>query len=315
MAEPARPEIGLVGLGNMGGPMAIRLLAAGHPLHVHDVRRSAGLAAVAAGAAWHDSPASVAGAADLVLVSLPTPAIVAAVAGGPEGLIDGPRMRIYVDLSTTGPEVAREVALQLAAGGVGVVDAPVSGGVKGAVAGTLAVMAACPAELFETCRPVFEAIGSSVFHVGTEVGQGQVMKLVNNALSAAALTATAEAVVVGVKAGLDARTIIDVVNAGTGRNRATEDKFPRAVLPGTFDLGFTIQLIHKDVRLFLETAAALGVPIHVLNSVQQLWEIAIAEGGADDDFSTIVKVIERWAGVLVRDLPAAQSTSTVAGGA
>src|SRR5690606_35939074 len=201
--------VGFVGLGQMGGPMSRRLLDAGHRLIVHDVRPEAVDALVAAGAEAAASPAEVAARAALVLVSLPTPEVVRAVVLGPDGLIQGGALRTYVDLSTTGQAVAVEVAAALGERGIVTLDAPVSGGVRGAREGTLAVMAAGPTGEVERVRPLLEAFGR-VFHVGERPGLGQLMKLANNFLSATAIVATAEAVALGVKGGLDPATMVAV---------------------------------------------------------------------------------------------------------
>ena len=171
-------------------------------------------------------------------------------------------MRTYVDLSTTGQAVAAEVAAALAERGITTLDAPVSGGVRGAVAGTLAVMVAGPAPELERVRPLLEVFGR-VFHVGEQAGLGQLMKLANNFLSATAIAATAEAVVLGVKGGLDPATMLEVINASTGRNTASEDKFPRQILTGRYAAGFTTGLLTKDLGLCAAAAEALGVPMPV----------------------------------------------------
>lgn len=293
-------RLGFVGLGQMGQPMARRLLAAGHELVVADVRPEAVAALVEAGAVAGGSPAEIADAVDIVMVSLPTPEIVATVALGPGGLAEGRAIRTYVDLSTTGPTMAKHVAAALAERGIATLDTPVSGGVAGAVKGTLAVMAAGDGAVFERLRPALEVIGK-VFHVGAEPGQAQVMKLCNNLLSATALAASSEVMVLGTKAGLDPRIMVDVINSGSGCNTATRDKFPKAILPGTFDAGFATGLICKDVRLCLELAAAEGVPMWVGTNVAHLWQQALSQNGAASDFTTIVQVLERAVGVEVRD--------------
>jgi 3-hydroxyisobutyrate dehydrogenase-like beta-hydroxyacid dehydrogenase len=293
-----REPIGFVGLGQMGGPMSRRLLAAGHRLVVHDARAQAQAALVAEGAEGAGSPAEVAARAEVVLVSLPTPQVVRAVAIGPDGLIDGRALRTYVDLSTAGQAVAAEVAAVLAERGIVTLDAPVSGGVRGAVAGTLAVMVAGPAAEVERRRGLLDVLGR-VFHVGERPGLGQLMKLANNYLSATAIVATAEAVVLGVKGGLDPATMLDVINASTGRNTASEDKFPRQVLSGNYAAGFTTGLLTKDLGLCAAAAEALGVPMPVAAAVHAQWRRAVAELGADADITTIVKCIERAAGTTI----------------
>jgi len=207
-------------------------------------------------------------------------------------------VRIMVDLSTTGPAVAKVVAEGLKARRITAVDAPVSGGPSGAEKGTLAVMLACPRELADELRPLLDVLGR-VFFIGESAGMGQTMKLVNNLLSAAALAITSEAMVLGAKAGLDPTTMIDVINAGSGRNSATQDKFPRCVLPRRFDFGFATELLYKDVRLCLAEGETLGIPMIVGSAVRQLISIAKATQGPNSDITEIVRSIEQWAGVEV----------------
>jgi len=292
--------LGFVGVGRMGGLMAARLLDAGYRLCVYDVAPEATAPLVARGAQLASSPAEVASVADIVLVSLPTPDVVRAVAlGGNGGIINGSRVRILVDLSTTGPGVAGEVAVKLAERRIGWVDAPVSGGVTGAKAGTLAVMVSCPTPTFNEVEPVLKVFGR-LFYTGEKPGLAQTAKLANNLLAATALVATSEVMAMGVKAGLDARVLIDIINASSGRNSATQDKFPRAILPGTFDFGFTTGLSYKDVRLCVDEAETLGVPMVVGAAVREMLAITKARFGADSDFTFIAKVLEEWAGVEIR---------------
>ncbi len=295
----AKEHLGFIGVGRMGGAMASRLLDAGFKLTICDVSDAAAAPLLKRGANRAASPAEVASAVETVLVSLPTPAVVQAVALGETGVIAGSRVKTFVDLSTTGPRVATAVSTGLAAKGIVGVDSPVSGGMTGAQQGTLALMVACPRELLENLRPILEVIGK-VFFIGDRPGIGQTMKLVNNLLSAAALAITSEGVVMGVKAGLDPKVIIEVINAGSGRNSATQDKFPRTVLPRTFDFGFATELLYKDVKLCLDEAEALGVPMLVGNAVRQLLAVTKAVQGPSSDITTIVKCIEDWAGVKVR---------------
>jgi len=294
----AQQTIGFVGVGRMGGRMARRLIEAGYGLAVFDTTDAAVAPLVALGAKRLDSAAAVASEAEIVLASLPTPPIVEAVALGPKGIAEGSRVKIFVDMSTTGATYAKRVAEGLAAKGIQAVDAPVSGGIAGAEKGTVAVMVACSDATFEKLKPVLDNIGK-VFHVGRQPGQGQTMKLLNNLLSATAMAISSEAVVMGVKAGLDPKMIIDVINSGSGRNTATMDKIPRCVIPRTFDFGFAIGLLNKDVRLCLQEADALGVPMVVGSAVRQLLAIATASEGADADMTELVKPVEEWAGVRV----------------
>jgi 3-hydroxyisobutyrate dehydrogenase-like beta-hydroxyacid dehydrogenase len=278
--------------------MCRRLIEAGYVLTVFDTSDEAAEAMVKLGARRVETPAAVASAAEIVLASLPFPPVVQAVALGPKGIVEGTRVKIFVDVSTTGSTYAKRVAEGLAAKGITAVDAPVSGGIAGAEKGTVAVMVSCDDATFARVKPVVEVIGK-VFHVGKRPGQGQTMKLMNNLLSATAMAITSEAVVMGVKAGLDPKQIIDVINAGSGRNSASQDKFPRCVLPRTFDFGFAIGLLNKDVRLCMEEAEALGVPMVVGSAVRQMLSIATASEGADADMTDLVKTVEKWAGVQV----------------
>ena len=290
--------VGFVGLGQMGGPMSRRLLAAGHALVVHDARAAAIDALAGDGVEAAGSPAEVAERAQIVLVSLPTPEVVRTVALGPDGLVHGGAIRTYVDLSTTGQAVAAEVAAALAERGIATLDAPVSGGVRGATQGTLAVMVAGPAPELERVRPLLEVFGR-VFHVGARAGLGQLMKLANNFLSATAIAATAEAVVLGVKGGLDPATMLEVINASTGRNTASEDKFPRQILTGRYAAGFTAGLLTKDLGLCAAAAEALGVPMPVAETVHARWRRAVAALGADADMTRFVALVEEDAGAKI----------------
>ncbi|WP_207537807.1 NAD(P)-dependent oxidoreductase [Sabulicella rubraurantiaca] len=290
--------IGFVGLGQMGRPMATRLLEAGHRLVVHDRVPEAVAALVAKGAEAAGSPREVADRADVVLVSLPTPAIVRDVAIGLGGVLEGQRARALVDFSTTGPRVAGEVHEAFAAAGRDVLDAPVSGGKSGAAAGTLAVMVSGPRARFDALEPVLKVMGRPFF-CGEQPGAAQVMKLCNNLLAAATLVVSSEALAMGVKAGLDPSLMCEVINASSGRNSATQDKFPRAIIPRSFDFGFTTGLSHKDVRLCVEEAEAMGIPMVVGSAVRQMLAVTSAKHGPESDFTSVAKVLEDWAGVTI----------------
>lgn len=291
--------LGFIGVGRMGNHMSRRLVAAGHKVVVYDADARALQQATSEGAHAAHSPADVASQAEIVLASLPTPDIVKAVALSDKGVIAGTKAKIFIDLSTTGPRAAIEVAKGLEAKGIVAVDAPVSGGPAGAEKGTLAVMVSGPKRLSEQLTPIIGVIGK-VFWVGEQPGLGQTMKLCNNLLSATAITITSEALVMGTKAGLDPAVMLDVINAGSGRNTATSDKFPRCVLPRKFDFGFATDLLYKDVRLCLEEGERLGVPMIVGNAVRQLVGIAKALKGPGSDITEIVQPVEQWAGVEVK---------------
>jgi 3-hydroxyisobutyrate dehydrogenase-like beta-hydroxyacid dehydrogenase len=292
-------DIGFIGLGNMGFHMARRLIEAGHTVIALDTRKEALDRIVALGGKAAATPKEVADRAETVMASLPTPDVVLAVATGAGGVIDGQRVRRFIDLSTTGADMAKRVFALLKARDIVQIDAPVSGGVSGAEKGTVAVMASGPRAEVEAMKPVLSVIGK-FFFIGEEPGAGQTMKLCNNFLSATCMTATAEAMVLGVKAGLDPRVMLDVINASSGRSTATETKFPRNVLPGTFDLGFTNGLMAKDVGLAVSEAKTLGVPIEIAELVLRHLRRACEEIGANADLSTVVQPLERRTGVEVR---------------
>jgi len=291
-------EVGFIGVGRMGGPLARRLINARFPLTVFDTNKTAVDSFVASGARPATSAAAVASLCAIVITCLPTPSIVHNVALGPDGIAEGKRVKIFIDMSTTGATYAKRIAEGLASKDIIAVDAPVSGGIAGAERGTLAVMASCSEEVLARIRPVLEVFGT-IFHVGREPGMGQTMKLLNNLLSATAMAISSEAIVVGVKAGLDPHQIVDVINAGTGRNSATADKIPRCVIPRKFNTGFSLELLNKDVRLCLEEADALGIPMVVATAVRQLLAITMASEGPNADMTEIVKPLERWADIQI----------------
>jgi 3-hydroxyisobutyrate dehydrogenase-like beta-hydroxyacid dehydrogenase len=282
----------------MGGRMARRLLDAGIDLTIFDTTADVMRPLVERGAHIADSPASVASECEAVFVSLPTPPVVETVALGPRGIAEGSRVKIFIDTSTTGATAARRIAEGLAKKNIVAVDSPVSGGLPGAEKGTLAVMVSCPEDVLPRLKPILENLGK-VFYCGTKPGMGQTMKLLNNLLSATAMAITSEAVVMGVKAGLDPGLVVDVLNAGTARNTASSDKFPKHILPRTFNAGFAMGLFNKDIRLCLEEADALGVPMIVGNAVRQLYSIALASEGPNADMTEVIKPVERWASATV----------------
>ena len=290
---------GFVGVGRMGALMSARLLEAGHKVVAYDVSREAMDAAKKAGAQLAGSPAEVCNLAEVVYLSLPNPEIVRQASLGPGGVIEGKKVRRVVDFSTIGPRMASAVATGLAEKNITYVDAPVSGGLKGARMGTLAVMVACPKPVYEELEAILKTFGKP-FHLGEKAGQAQVMKLANNLLAAAAIALSSEAMVMGVKAGLDPKVMLDVINMSTGRNSATQDKFPKAILPGTFDFGFATGLSYKDVKLCVDEAEAMGVPMIVGAEVRQMLAVTQAVYGADSDFTSMCGRGESGAGVEVR---------------
>ena len=292
--------LGFIGIGRMGGPMASRLLDAGYALCVYDKQPEATAELVARGARLARSPGEVASTAEIVLLSLPTPDIVKAVTLGENGVGVGNRVRTVIDLSTTGPGVATIVAKGLGERQITLFDSPVSGGITGAKAGTLAVMVSGPRDIYDVkVEPILKHFGK-LFFTGEKPGLAQTAKLVNNLLAAAALVISSEGMAMGVKAGLDPKVLLDIINVSSGRNSATQDKFPRSVLPGTFDFGFATALSYKDVRLCLDEAEAMGVPMIMGAVVRQILALTQAKYGPDSDFTSIAKLSEEWAGVQIR---------------
>jgi 3-hydroxyisobutyrate dehydrogenase-like beta-hydroxyacid dehydrogenase len=299
-AAPGQPALlGFVGLGAMGGPMVRRLLGAGHRVLVHDLDAAAVAAAVSRGAEGRGSPAAIAAEAALVLVSLPTPDVVRQVALGPDGLAEGGAMRVYVDLSTTGAQMAQAVAAGLEPRGVTALDAPVSGGVAGAEAGTLSVMAAGDPAALARVRPVLEAIGSNTVLVGEKVGLGQTLKLVNNLLAATTWAAACEALAMGAKAGLDPELMVGVINKSSGRSFPTEKFAAGPVLTRRFDFGFRMELMAKDMRLALQEAEALGLVMPTSRAAQMLYGLAMAGGRGKGDVTELARITEGWADVEI----------------
>jgi len=285
--------VGFLGLGRMGAPMASRLVGHVDRLLVHDIAPAAVEALVAQGAEAAGSAAALGEHCEIVFLSLPTPPIVREAVGE---VAAGGTPRIVCDLSTSGPKLAHELHDLLAPRGIASFDAPVSGGIRGAELGSLAVMVGGPEALYEDIRPILDRIGNPFF-LGETPGAGQVAKLANNLLSLAAIATTAEAMTLAIKAGLDPARMIEVLNAGTGANSATRDKWPRAVLPRTFDFGFSAQLSLKDTRLALEEAKAMGVPLPTGERLAVLLDRTLAIYGDDADFTEMAKVVEADAGL------------------
>ncbi len=292
-------DIGFIGLGKMGFPMCRRLIEAGNRLIVYDVRPEAVAEMVKLGAEAAKSPGEVADRAETVFASLPSLDVGMKVAAGDDGIIRGNRVKRYVDLSTTGSRFAVQVHDILKDRSIVQIDSPVSGGVPGAEKGTLAVMVSGPLDEIELIRPALSVIGK-VFVIGDKPGSAQTMKLANNFLSATAMAASSEAIAMGVKAGLDPAVMVDVINAGSGQNTATTQKFPKSILTGKFDYGFGMGLMMKDVRLFLSEVEHMGIPTEVAQAVGRIWEMAHTENGAETDFSRIAQTIEKRTGVEMR---------------
>jgi 3-hydroxyisobutyrate dehydrogenase-like beta-hydroxyacid dehydrogenase len=280
-------KYGFVGLGDMGGPMAANLAQSGFHLIVYDKAGTENLAP--SGAEIGTGIEDVARAAEVVFVSVPDAAASLDVARSLVS-VENRNTRTFINLSTVGVEATDSIVKTLADFGVDYVDAPVSGGKSGAVRGTVTIMWSGSAEQLDLIRPALDSFASSVFFVGPTPGQGQAMKLLNNYLSAVAMTATSEAVAFGISHGLDMKTMLDVANVSTGQNTATQDKFPNRILTSTYDAGFRMALMEKDVALYLSEAKSAGTPVALCERVSAYWQEGVTQfpGG---DFTEIFKVI------------------------
>ena len=297
MANTTR--IGFLGLGQMGAPMAERLLAEDITLHVFDPRPEAMAPFVARGAIACATPRAVADAAGIVFACLPNGKVSQAVATGPDGILGGSAVRLYAEMSTIGKATVAGIAAALGERGIAMVDAPISGGPAGARAGTLAMLAAGTPAAVAALRPWLLRIGRQVFVLGEQPGQAQVMKLVNNLVFAANMVSTLEGLSLGAKAGLDADTMLAMLNAGSGRSMVSEHVMPE-VLSRRFGFGAAIAVMDKDVLLGLAEAVALDVPMWGLEQAARVWRFAASQGAGGDDISTLARLMEGWAGAEIR---------------
>jgi 3-hydroxyisobutyrate dehydrogenase-like beta-hydroxyacid dehydrogenase len=289
-------EAGYLGVGQMGRPMADKLLDAGHGLTIYDISEAAMRPLLERQARRAASPRDLADRCEIVFVSLPTLAAFREVAFGAEGLAKGKAMKLLVNTCTVGVPFVKEVERAMTAQGVTLVDCPISGGPPGARAGTLSVMVSGDPAAIERIRPMIALWGRTLTVAGDTPGAAQVLKLTNNILSAVALAATAEALVMGAKGGLDPEIMLAAINAGSGRNSATQDKFPRAVLTRSFDYGAEMHILMKDIDLAIAQGEELGVPMWVCEAARLVFKHAVHKGAAKEDLTAIVKYVERDAG-------------------
>lgn len=283
----------------MGGGMAARLLGVGENVVGFDTSHERMAAFAGLGGEPAASARAVADRAELVIACLPSKAASFATAFGDDGVADGSAVRTYVEMSTLGKDAMETIAPELETRGIGFLDAPISGGPGRAREGTLTAIVAGKPQVRASALPVLHRLAQHVFEVGDVPGQAQVVKLVNNMLSITAFVASCEAISVGVKAGLDARTMIDVINVSTGRNSATVDKFPAAILPRTFQYGGPLSIGVKDSQLFLDLARSTHMPAFVGATVANLFAMIADQLGPDEDYSNTIKVFEAWGGGIV----------------
>lgn len=286
-------RLGFVGLGSIGAPIARHLIDAGHALIACDLDPDGAAQRVGAALEFVRTPADVGNRCETVLVCLPTPDAVESVALGAGGLIAGTALRTYADLSTTGPVVARKVASRLAKAGIVALDAPISGGTSGARAGTLTVMGAGDSAAFERCRPVFSTFAANVFHLGTQPGQGHVVKLVNNAIGAANVVVVAEALAFCTRKGIALDEVLNVLNCSTARSYVSQVIAVKNMASRRYDYGHRLELLHKDVRLFLAEADDVQAVTTVARAVECSWQHAVDSGAGHEDMTAILRVLEQ----------------------
>jgi 2-hydroxymethylglutarate dehydrogenase len=294
-------KIGFIGIGQMGRHMSRRILDAGYDLTVHDLKKEAAAPLLEKGARWGNTPKEVAELCQVVFSSLPTPQIVEEVVYGENGLSQGWKEGdIYVDMSTNSPSLIRKIAKDAGRKGVAVLDAPVSGGTKGAEAGTLTIMVGGDPTTLKKIHQILLTMGQKIFHVG-DVGCGNVAKLVNNMISLACNSISAEGFVLGVKAGIDPQTLLEIISTSTGDNWCMR-QYPRTTFKGNFEPGFRIGLAYKDIGLALELGKEYDVPLPIGLAVKKDLEDTMAAGLTDKGVDAVILPLEKATGVKVRTL-------------
>jgi len=289
-------KAGFIGVGNMGLPMAGKILDAGHELVVYDINEDAMRPLLERQARRAGSPKEVADTCETVFVSLPTLKVLRQVVLEPGGLIDGKAIKVLVNTCTVGVPLVKEMEAVLKARGIGLVDCPISGGPAGARAGTLCVMAAGSPELIDRVRPLVAKWGEKFVVTGDAPGSAQVLKLTNNIMFAVGLVMTNEALVMAAKGGVRPDVAVDAINSGTGRNATTTLLYPSSVLDRSFEFGAPLHILMKDVDLALELGEELGVPMWVCQAARLVYKHAMFEGRANTDISRMVEVVEQGAG-------------------
>jgi len=292
-------DIGFIGIGQMGKHMSRRILEAGYNLTVHDLKKEAATPLLERGARWGDTPGDVAKSCRVVISSLPTPQDVEQVVYGTNGLKSGWKAGdIYIDMSTGSPSTIRRIAEDAKTMEVAVLDAPVSGGTKGAEAGTLAIMVGGDSASLERVRKVLETMGQRIFPVGS-VGCGNIAKLVNNLISLACNSISAEGFMLGARAGINPGVLLDIIKVSTGNNWCAQ-QYPDTVFKGNFEPGFKVGLAYKDISLALAFGEEYGVPLPVGAAVQKDLRDTIAAGFEDKGVDAVILPLEDTVGVKVR---------------
>jgi len=287
--------VGFIGVGMMGTPMVRRLVEAGYSVIAYDINPQAMRRVEEMGAETSTSAKEVAERCNPIITILPNSDDVEEVVLGPDGIIEGgSEGTVLIDMTTAYPLNTKKIAEEMAKRGMRLLDAPVSGGVVGAEKGTLSIMVGGDPELVEICRPLLQVMGKNIFHMG-EVGSGHTMKAVNNFLSGCTMAATSEALALATKAGLDPKKVVDVLQVSSGRSYATDFKFPRYVFPRTFDDGFRLELLYKDLGILTRLGRDLGAPMFIANVIQQIVGLAVSKGYGKRGHTSIAEFIEKWA--------------------
>jgi len=289
-------QVGYLGVGNMGQPMAGKLMDAGHSLVVFDISEAAMEPSLLRQARRAVSPRDLGEQCEIVAVSLPTLAAFRAAVLGPDGLAAGSAIKVLLNTCTVGVPFLREVEAAVAPNGILIVDCPISGGPAGARTGMLSVMVSGDPAAIERVRPLIASWGPTLTIAGNRPGAAQVLKLTNNILFAVSLAATSEAFVMGAKGGLDPEVMVNAINAGSGRNGATLTVMPNAVLDRSFSYGAAMHILMKDIDLAIAQGEELGVPMWVCQAARLVYKHAMFEGAADADISTLVRQVESGAG-------------------
>lgn len=293
-------KVGIIGLGNMGGRMARRLLEQGVEVGIYDLNQEAVEKLVELGAEKAESPADLARKFQYIITVLPNVYIVQESLQGDNGLIEGMRAEsLLIEMTTSIPAVTKELSAVMKEKGFRMIDAPVSGGVKKAENGTLSIMVGGEEIDYAEALPLLEMLGENINHVGN-VGAGHTIKALNNMISATTLAATGEAMALGVKLGLDPSKMLDVINTSTGRSFSSDFKFPNQVLTRNFEVGFTLDLMVKDLKIAMSMAEQESVPMFISSASFQVWKNAWAEGRGSEDHTAVIKSIEEMFNVEIK---------------
>ena len=300
LAVEANMNIGFIGSGNIGNPVARHLIEGGHQLTIHDLVRQSAANLEVLGATWASTPREAAQGNEIVFTSLPGPNEIETVALGTNSIIEGgSKGTIYIDLSTNSPSSARRIHQAFLHKGIQVLDAPVSGGVAGAVNATLSIMIGGDKEVYEAIRPILECIGDKLFYCGPP-GNGMACKICNNLITLGLSVFLPEVLTLGIKSGVDLQVLSEAISAGSGRTWVLDNKFPNTLFQGNFQPGFSLALAAKDVGLATELGLELGLPMDVTNLIEQRYIEALGRDLGHLDSDVVATLYEERTGVHLR---------------